>query len=838
MAYEYDQLGNIVGEYESDEERRRRLDAEAAQQPVKQTTTYNPDGTQEVTIRGTPQALSSANPNTPTVTGPVSPDDTFRRMQQVESGNRDFNAQGQPITSPKGAMFRNQVMPATAAAPGYGIRPAQAQTPEEYNRVGQEYYQAMLKKFGGDTQKAAAAYNAGPGRVQQNMQANQGQMNVQQLPRETQGYLQKIGQAVGNMIPSAQAGTLPPAAPVAPTAMTQAAPPPPPFQGQTNEFGGMESPPAMSPYALGTQMGNQGIRIPGLTPVGQMPAPQDQTTQMITRYQEIQDNPEELMKFGYSQDPAVPSWMKDRAKTRTAELITQQREMAAQPEKIASMSESEIAQALRKKTTDGSYLKAVLFGILGMENSAQAEIAKLGIGKETMTQINGEPAMVKISSNGTPIEGYNAVTGKKLTAQELVTAVQGGGALGKGASLSADVYVDPKTGNRYRSGFDASGKTAMVNIQGGPAYRGDPKNLKIQSIDTAAQKAENAAAVKLRYAGPTSYTEAGAKAAGEFNFQNGTNIGYASQAPGAPLVDLNTGQPIQIGAGGVITTTQTGTPNVPAAAGVKTTGNQTPADIARQGKIKEAESTQFVKYASEDITPKADAGAQISRIRKEQLYGPDGILNNAELAGVLQGQGPASAEVANIFRDIITGGFKDQADLSLRVNSLGLTQPQKNVVNRQVGLMLSVNPLTLRANAGPGAVSDAEQKANREANVDFMRQPLYSGLSLLTRDQFNKDLNVARAEFKAARPDLQNTEQFNSAWSGEKAKKEKEFDQIYAERAKYIGKYNKDGKNPGAIVDAYKYYPVPVFDTQTKTWDYGTEFSKKAARPKLNEFNK
>ena len=50
MAYEYDQLGNIIGEYESEEERRIR---EAANQPVKQTITYNPDGTSEVTIKGT-----------------------------------------------------------------------------------------------------------------------------------------------------------------------------------------------------------------------------------------------------------------------------------------------------------------------------------------------------------------------------------------------------------------------------------------------------------------------------------------------------------------------------------------------------------------------------------------------------------------------------------------------------------------------------------------------------------------------------------------------------------------------------------------------------------------
>jgi soluble lytic murein transglycosylase len=485
MAYEYDQLGNIIGEYESDEERRRRLDAEAAQQPVKQTTTYNADGTQEVTIRGTPQALSSANPNTPTVTGPVSPDDTFRRMQQVESGNRDFDAQGRPITSPAGAMFRNQVMPATAAAPGFGIRPAQAQTPEEYNRVGEEYYQAMLKKFGGDTQKAAAAYNAGPGRVQQNMQANQGQMNVQRLPRETQGYLQKIGQAVSNIIPSAQAGTLPPNAPVAPTAMPPAAPPPSTWQGQTDEFGGMESPRAPSSYVLGTQMGNQGIRIPGLTPVGQMPAPQDQTAQAITRYQSIQDNPEELMKLGYSQDPAVPEFLRNRARGRTAELITQQREMESARQQIPTMNESDIAQALRKKTTEGSYIKAALFSMLGMNVSAEAEAAKLGIGRETFVTVNGQPAMVKMSANGTPIEGYNATTGKRLSASELVAAAQGA-VIQKGANIGGQVYRDPMTNETLTKVDTAQGPIYFNKAQQRVVPRGEPVPLTAGS-DVATQ---------------------------------------------------------------------------------------------------------------------------------------------------------------------------------------------------------------------------------------------------------------------------------------------------------------------------------------------------------------
>lgn len=130
-------------------------------------------------------------------------DETFKRMQVAESNNRDYDSQGRPLTSSVGAMFKNQVLPSTANNPGYGIRPAQSQTPEEYNRVGQEYFQAMLKEFNGDKPAAVAAYNAGPGVVKKNIQANQGQLNVGALPRETQGYLNKV---LDYIIPSAHAG--------------------------------------------------------------------------------------------------------------------------------------------------------------------------------------------------------------------------------------------------------------------------------------------------------------------------------------------------------------------------------------------------------------------------------------------------------------------------------------------------------------------------------------------------------------------------------------------------------------------------------------------------------
>jgi hypothetical protein len=258
-----------------------------------------------------------------------------------------------------------------------------------------------------------------------------------------------------------------------------------PFQGQTDEFGGMESPRAPSSYVLGTQTGNQGIRIPGLTPVGQMPPPVDQTTQAITRYQSIQDNPEELMKLGYSQDPAVPEFLRNRARGRTAELITQQREMESARQQIPTMNESDIAQALRKKTTEGSYIKAALFSMLGMNVSAEAEAAKLGIGRETFVTVNGQPAMVKMSANGTPIEGYNATTGKRLSASELVAAAQGA-VLQKGANIGGQVYRDPMTNETLTKVDTAQGPIYFNKAQQRVVPRGEPVPLTAGS-DVATQ---------------------------------------------------------------------------------------------------------------------------------------------------------------------------------------------------------------------------------------------------------------------------------------------------------------------------------------------------------------
>lgn len=110
-------------------------------------------------------------------------------VKQVESG-------GNPMAlSPKGAAGAYQIMPATAANPGYGVTPLQGwdgqdprtADPAEQERFARDYLQAMSALHGGDVKLALASYNAGPGAVQ--MAGN----TVPNYP-ETQNYVNKITQ--------------------------------------------------------------------------------------------------------------------------------------------------------------------------------------------------------------------------------------------------------------------------------------------------------------------------------------------------------------------------------------------------------------------------------------------------------------------------------------------------------------------------------------------------------------------------------------------------------------------------------------------------------------------
>lgn len=109
---------------------------------------------------------------------------------QSESGNRDFTPDGRLVTSPAGAQGAMQTMPGTQRDPGFGVAPARDGSVGEKNRVGRDYLQAMMQRYGGDTAKAWAAYNAGPGRVDQAV-ARGGENWLASMPGETRAYVAK-----------------------------------------------------------------------------------------------------------------------------------------------------------------------------------------------------------------------------------------------------------------------------------------------------------------------------------------------------------------------------------------------------------------------------------------------------------------------------------------------------------------------------------------------------------------------------------------------------------------------------------------------------------------------
>ena len=109
-------------------------------------------------------------------------------------------SRGNPnAVSPVGAQGIIQIMPKTAADPGYGMSPIDLKnsTPEEQIRWGMEYRSRIQKAHGFSEDQATAAYNAGAGKVQQAIkQAKTSGGNwLSYMPKETRDYVPRVNKA-------------------------------------------------------------------------------------------------------------------------------------------------------------------------------------------------------------------------------------------------------------------------------------------------------------------------------------------------------------------------------------------------------------------------------------------------------------------------------------------------------------------------------------------------------------------------------------------------------------------------------------------------------------------
>ncbi|MNO13154.1 Soluble lytic murein transglycosylase precursor [compost metagenome] len=126
---------------------------------------------------------------------------TFGNMVQRESGGRQFDKNGKTLTSSKGAQGIAQIMPGTgpeaAELAGLSWDANRLKNDPEYGlALGQAYFNKQKETFGGDEAKAAAAYNAGPGRVTEAIAQATREGNpdawLSKLPKETRDYVPAV----------------------------------------------------------------------------------------------------------------------------------------------------------------------------------------------------------------------------------------------------------------------------------------------------------------------------------------------------------------------------------------------------------------------------------------------------------------------------------------------------------------------------------------------------------------------------------------------------------------------------------------------------------------------
>lgn len=115
-------------------------------------------------------------------------------VMQAESQGKRYDKEGRLLTSSAGAMGEMQVMPKTVRDPGFGVRPAKDNSPNELARVGRDYAAVMLRRYNNNPTAAAVAYNWGPGNADKWVKRG---ADFSALPKETQNYVTRITGQMG-----------------------------------------------------------------------------------------------------------------------------------------------------------------------------------------------------------------------------------------------------------------------------------------------------------------------------------------------------------------------------------------------------------------------------------------------------------------------------------------------------------------------------------------------------------------------------------------------------------------------------------------------------------------
>lgn len=172
--------------------------------PADRYTDYNNLIQNKMKVRQAADDAYGSAPGYVSADTPVSQPSVGKMISAIrsnESGGRHFGSDGKVLTSSKGATGIMQVMPATgpeaAHLAGLPWDAEKFKNDPSYNEaLGVAYFNKQLETFG-DPLVAAAAYNAGPGKVHSALK-NGGNW-LQSLPKETQDYVANFQKKTGAM---------------------------------------------------------------------------------------------------------------------------------------------------------------------------------------------------------------------------------------------------------------------------------------------------------------------------------------------------------------------------------------------------------------------------------------------------------------------------------------------------------------------------------------------------------------------------------------------------------------------------------------------------------------
>jgi len=796
---------------ETEEERRKRLEAESAAvpgpvapSPVKQTITYDPvTGEQRMKIEGSVADLSAANPLTPTVQAP-------------------------------GEMGRGMPAPVAPAAPMAAPAPAaERQLPPGVQMVDGKLQLAPV----GEGVQLAGPMVAGAIKNRPEPVVTAAQLGSQEFPMTRNSAMDSMA----------------PPAPPAP------APAPAPATG-------------FNPNTFQDQF----MAAAGNKDIGGF----------SNLYQT-------------TQDPV----QKQIAGIALRDQMIKQVGLQNAPKELANMkNENDAARLLKSKTEEGSYAKMLLLGFISPDLAGK-EATKLGLNdKWAVGQDAKGRALIYKTRDGVPVEGYDGTTGDRMSATDLITAVGsgqrkldivGGTYVNDLTGEVGRVVTDLKTGNSYiqtdtdhkpMAGFRPQASGGSLEQQNVTQQQQLMNKLHYEPAIAAASKGASTLAEYNALNG-TNFAIAGrdslgrpllvdqrsnqmlqAPAAPAANAAPATNVvgtgkgPVVPQANAAPAVNVaGTGGRVSggvsSGGGAVSPAVIGGTPAEREAAKKRIEAAEQEARALREAEnkkrlaIEEAQGKQPIEVGTSEqkdfvtykgvVQDKAEAGRDVARVTRGQVKD---LMQDPVIIGIMNGSGTQYAAAGKLIREMAAGAYSDDDNgkrLADDIRKLSLSQPQQDALSRYAQANTSINRATLQANSGAGSISNAEQAANKAANMTNIGDLTpFAALTGLSRRQYQGDLSQEKAAMLAASKYVTRN-QFDQAWQETEDKRVKRYDGIYRARLDLIKPFaDKANANPNdaqaqqryrdAAIHAFRVYPNPEY-TAGVGWTYPTKESKRAA---------